>query len=141
MPPHRVADEDDIGPPQDLENRLQILIEGPSGSVGRVVGSAMASEIRGDDVKLLGQGESEVVPPVRVGAAPVKQNERHVIRISPAQGVQPDSRSTLGFEVPGRCLHEGGSVSVREPRLNGARPVFARIKCPISAFTGLLGAF
>ena len=84
---HRVADEDDIGPPQDLENRLQVLIEGPSGSFGRVVGSAMASEIRGDNVKSLGPGESEVVPPVRVGATPVKQNERHAIRISPAQGV------------------------------------------------------
>ena len=138
---HRVTDENDVGPPEALENRFEIVVEGSHGSVFRMVGFAVASEIRGDDVKSLGQGTGQVVPPVRVGAAPVKENERHADRVSPAQGVQPDSRSTLRFEVPGRSLHEGGSVSVREPRLNGARPAFARGKCPISAFTGLLGAF
>jgi hypothetical protein len=72
---HRVAHENRIGRPDVLEQCVEIAIECTGFAKFGVVGVSVTPEIQTNYAEVRRQPGGEVIPPVRIRAATVKQHE------------------------------------------------------------------
>src|SRR6056297_1915192 len=73
---HGVSDDEDVVPAQPGDERLEVQVEGahsPLFGVGRVAVTAEVERVDGSPLRERGR---DVVPPVRIGAAAMKEDER-----------------------------------------------------------------
>jgi hypothetical protein len=92
----------DVFTTEPMQERFEIESEGADFPIRGIVGIAMAPEIEGVNRSFLGQILGEVIPPMGVGAASVKQNKGCVGGCCRAHGagMQAMKRySITGFEA------------------------------------------
>ena len=80
---HRVSDEIDIVTTDPGENRFEVHVECADEAVVRVFGVAVAPKIERVDRSAPGESARDLIPPMRVGSASVKQDELWLSRVSP----------------------------------------------------------
>ncbi len=86
--PHGVPHQGDRTRAQVFAERLQIEIERAHFKLFRVIGVTVAAEIQRDHVILAGEGDSDMVPPMRIGTSAVEEDERGAFWLPPGEKVQ-----------------------------------------------------
>jgi hypothetical protein len=71
-----------------IEQGLEIVGECADPRLFGLVRVTVSAEVERDDVELLGDHWGDMVPPVRVGAAPVQQYHLLALRVAPVERVE-----------------------------------------------------
>ena len=95
---HRVAEQAHGRLAEMFEQRLEIVVECAWEQILWMIGISVAAEVEGDHVEARSQPRCDVVPPMRVGSAPVKQDQRGKRGVAPEEGVKVYAAQARGIK-------------------------------------------
>ena len=93
---HRMPDQDDSRASQVRAEGFEILIERADFQRRRMIAVAVPAEVESHHVVGAGQRGRQMIPPVCVGASPMKQNQVRCFTATPAKCVQHEFRRHAG---------------------------------------------